>query len=273
MVSESLPEGIHEVAVPPQPATAAGVLVRLKQIQRVFHEDPLATVAQPTGRPSEIDAALLDLKKGNDGVACFNHLYKVITAEIDNRITEGGFFHDNDFLNLFDVVFANRYFGAIQKYQDSSRDGPAPACWRLLFQNREDQDISPMQFAVDGVACHVWLDLPVALVQTCKTMGKPLDKDTHDDFQKVNYIFYEKIPRLRRHFEDPFERDFDRSILKHILNHLCDSIVVFSRDLSWYHAEELWKVWDPPGNAKFEKHENKLDKAASFVGHGILGVL
>lgn len=271
MANVPLPEELRGVAVPPEHPTAADVLVRLKAIQGVFR-DPLADVAEPTGRSADLDMALSNLTKGHDGVACFNHLYKVITAEINNKINEGGFFHDNKFLNQFDAVFADRYFDAMQRYMNQAEDSPAPKCWQILFENRE-RKITPMQFAIDGIVCHVWMDLPIAVAQVCKETGRSLDDNTHNDFQKVNDIFREKIPKLRKHFESPSEREFDHSIVRHIVNHVSDFIVVHARDIAWKHATELWHVWDPPGNDELTKKKNDLDERASYICRGILGVL
>jgi Family of unknown function (DUF5995) len=122
-----LPEGICDVAVPPQTPTAADVLARLKMIQGLFHADPLAYVDDSSARLADLDSALADLRKGQDGVACFNYLYMVITADIKKKIEEGGFFRDNDFINKFDAFFGDRYISALQKYAGCSTSGPAPA--------------------------------------------------------------------------------------------------------------------------------------------------
>ena len=255
-----LPAGIDEIAIPPDPADVPGVLERLRAIQRTFRE-PLATAD-----PADFKGALADLKKdGRDGVVCFNHLYRVITAEINKEIHNGGFFHDNKFLTQFDVIFADRYLDAIRRYTDPAKYGPPPECWRILFKYREDREISPMQFAICGITCHVWMDLPFAVVQACKAMGESLDEYTHRDFQKINYIFHKKIPALRAYFEDPFERRFDRSIVKRLANNVCDFIVVQSRDLAWHHANELWAAWDPPNNDELARKKNDLDNQASHI--------
>lgn len=262
-----LPEGIGQVAVPPEPATVAGVLERLKAIQATFREEPLANAPESP----DLETALSDLKKdGRDGVVCFNHLYRVITAEINKEIMRGGFFHDNNFLTQFDVIFADRYLDAIRRYTDPAKYGSAPECWRILFEYRKDREISPMQFAICGVTCHVLFDLPIAVVQVCKEMGESLDDRTLGDFLKVNDIFHKKIPKLREHFEDEFERRFDRSIVKLLANHFCDFIVVQSRDLAWQHANELWGVWDPPDNDKLTEKKTDLDNCTSYIVRGIL---
>jgi Family of unknown function (DUF5995) len=267
-----LPEGIKE-ATYPEPKDVPGVLERLKEIQHVFCQDPLEAAEEPTGQPSDLEAALSDLEKIHDGVACFNHLYKVITAEINNRINEGNFFHNNKFLINFDVVFAKRYLEAIRKYAVPATAGATPRCWRILFENRKNQKIQPLQFAMLGVACHVCVDLPVAVVEVCKDMNRSLDIDTHCDFLKVNEIFYEKIPHLRHHYETKSERNFDRKMVRHYANNVCDFAVREGRDLAWKSAEELWKVWEPAGNSRLKCAENGLDRVTAIIGRAILGRL
>jgi hypothetical protein len=258
-----LPPGIDKAAVPPEPPDVTGVLERLKAIQHTFREprEPLATA-----EPTDLKQALVDLKQdGHDGVVCFNHLYRVITAEINKEIKGGRFFRNNDFLTQFDVIFADRYLDAIRRYTDPAKYGPAPECWRILFEYRENQEISPIQFAICGVTCHVWMDLPIAVVQVCKNTGVSLDDYTRRDYQKINKIFHKKIPALRKHFEDQAERKFDRSIVKRLANHVCDFIVIGSRDLAWQHAKELWETWDHPNGDELTKKKNELDNQASHI--------
>ena len=279
MPSAKLPDGIIE-ATHPDPTNVPEVLERLKAIQETLDkatrealdDEEIAADADP----ADFNTALAYLAKRQDGLACFNYLYRVITAEINNKINQGNFFHNNEFLTKFDVAFAKRYLGAIREYA-ADGSGPVPACWRVLFENRENSEINPMQFAVCGVVCHVWFDLPIALVSVVKEMKKSpdthiksLDTRVHDDFQEVNLIFYKKIPKLRRHFEDTSERALDHSIIKRLANHLCDFTVLWARDIAWRHGMELWEVWDSPGlGAK----ENDLDKRASYISRGTLGLL
>ena len=260
MPDAPLPPGIDKVAVPPDPPDVTGVLERLKAIQRTFRE-PLATA-----EPTDLKQALADLKEQrSDGVVCFNHLYRVITAEINKEIKGGRFFRNNKFLTQFDVIFAERYLDAIRRYTDPAKYGPAPECWRTVFKYREDQEISPMQFAICGIACHVWMDLPIAVVQVCKNMDESLDDYTRCDYQKINEIFHKKIPALRKHFEDQAERKLDRSIVRRLANHVCDFIVIESRDLAWQHAKELWETWDHPNGDELTKKKNELDTQASHI--------
>jgi hypothetical protein len=269
MPSVPLPEGIDKAVAPPGPSTVPGVLERLEAIQATFRGEGESLWNAP--QRADLKAAISDLTDTHhDGVVCFNHLYRVITADINEKIQGGRFFRNNDFLTQFDVIFADRYLDAIRRYANPAKYGSAPACWRLLFEYREDRNIHPMQFAICGVACHVLFDLPIATVQACKNMCMSLDDDTHVDFQKINTIFNEKIPELRKHYEDKSERALDRSIVKRMANRVCDSIVLLSRDLAWQHAKELWQMWDPPGNGKSKRNMDDLDNRTSYIARIIL---
>ena len=47
-----------------------------------------------------------------DGLACFNHLYTVITGQVQDDYLAGNF-ANGDFITRLDVSFANRYLGAV----------------------------------------------------------------------------------------------------------------------------------------------------------------
>jgi len=279
MPDDILPHDIIE-ATNPDLADVPQVLERLKAIQDILDKELRDRLGEEIADPADhvdLDAAFASMAKRTDGLACFNYLYRVITAEINVKIEDENFFHDNDFLTKFDVAFAQRYLGAIRKYTDQHEYGTAPACWRVLFENRENPKISPMQFAIAGVTCHVWLDLPIALVNVCKETKKTLDVGVHDDFQEVNIIFYEKIPKLRRHFENTSERELDHSIIKRLTNHMCDFTVMWARDRAWRHGMKLWDEWGPGDEPKDEEKvaetEKELDNHAAFMVRATLGLL
>ena len=47
-----------------------------------------------------------------DGLACFNHLYSVITGQVQEDYLDGKF-ASGDFITRLDVAFANRYLSAV----------------------------------------------------------------------------------------------------------------------------------------------------------------
>ncbi|MDQ1394169.1 MAG: hypothetical protein QOF30_3146 [Acidimicrobiaceae bacterium] len=196
----------------------------------------------------QVDADRRDPLYENDGVACFDYLYTVITKNVLRCVHAKGYeeldeddprFQDLAFLACLDVAFANRYlealgFGEAPEFQ--------PSCWQTLIDHREMRDISPLVFAIAGVNAHVNFDLPFALIKACSVLASELDSGTHhEDYQLINQIFALHMQQLRRHFENRFERGFDRALVSTIENLLGDLVVVVARDMAWMTAKRLWR--------------------------------
>jgi hypothetical protein len=261
VTDESPPDGGPLPAAAVEAACLTGitdipaVLQRMRMIQAALAEEP----------PGEDLESLRELHEMKDGLACFNHLYRVITAQILTELAAGEFFHDPTFLQELDVQFARRYFTAIATYgagHCSSRS------WAVLIDRRRDPAITPMQFAVAGVNTHVNFDLPFAVVATCQKLGHSLHTDQQKhDYDRVNEVFFTKIPALRRHFEDRWDRRLDRRIVRQINNHVDDMVVVLDRGLAWLQAEQLWRIRD---SAAYPRAEQTHDASVALLNHALL---
>jgi hypothetical protein len=180
----------------------------------------------------------------NDGVACFDYLYTVITKNVlrcvqNQLLPDDPCFHDKAFMACLDVAFANRYLAAMGQGEPPFQ----PRCWQSLLDHREIRDISPLIFAVAGVNAHVNFDLPLALIEACAVAGCELESGTnHSDYQLINHIFAVHMQQLRQHFENRFERGFDKAAISKIENVVGDIVVVVARDLAWITAKKLWRV-------------------------------
>src|SRR6266513_1302876 len=127
----------------------------------------------------------------HDGVACFTYLYHRITTRVLEGI-ESGRFDDGEFVNLLDVVFANRYLAALRASVLSP--GDVPDAWEVLFQRRAEPHITRLQFAAAGVNAHVNFDLAVAVADTCTRLGSaPAIGEKHQSYQEINRIFAEEM--------------------------------------------------------------------------------
>jgi len=169
-----------------------------------------------------------------DGLACFNHLYTVITGQVQDDYLAGKF-ANGDFITRLDVSFANRYLGAVYDELEA-----APRPWQCLLEQRSDRWISPLAFAVVGVSAHVNFDLAFAVVETGTQMGQ-LNPVDHDDYQHLNAIFFREMHKLRHYYEDGTERWIERAFgLTTIENLLGDAVVVVSRYFAWNKAKRLW---------------------------------
>lgn len=203
------------------PTTVGAVVQRLSALQEVMETSH--------GRPE-------------NPVAAFNDLYRTITQAVDDRLTAGAF-ADPEFMVALDLRFAERYFNAIDQWND--QDAWAPRCWSALF-DRWDDDLVPFLGATAGVTAHIKFDLAPALVQTFRQVGGPVLDDSPErraDYDMLNDIFAEKIPPLRRGLlkDNRFADWFDRAT-----GNLDDvfqaASIEAARDASWTLAGDLWDL-------------------------------
>jgi hypothetical protein len=201
-----------------------------------------------------------------DGVARFNFLYHLITQQVRDGANQARF-ADNDFMRALDVAFANRYFDALRA--DARNPGSAPKVWQALIDERANQHVFAMQFAVAGVNAHINFDLAFALVNACTTMHVELGAGRqHDTYQEINDVFAEQMEPLRKHYENPLVRFFDRSILSRIANLGGDLAVIVTRDAAWMNG--TW-MWPRRGDAdEIREHSDEMDDAATSLSDVIL---
>jgi hypothetical protein len=228
-MTDALPEqknAITALVKAPAPTEVKDVVTRLKDLQ--------AEMERFNGR-------------SDNPVASFNQLYTTITREVDQHLTETKF-QDPDFMTTLDLRFAERYFSALQQWND--RSAWAPRCWSALFNRWNDDDMAPILGAVAGVTAHIQFDLGAALVQTFREIGGPVLDDSSArkaDYDILNDIFAEKIPTLRRGFLEGnlFADWFDR--LTGTLDDVFQSASIeAARASSWKTAKQLWQLRDDP---------------------------
>ena len=201
-------------------------------------------------------------RSSHDGLACFNHLYTVITRQVQDDYLAGKF-ANGDFITRLDVSFANRYLGAVYAEIEA-----APRPWQCLIDQRSDRWISPLAFAIVGVSAHVNFDLAFAVVETGTQMGQ-LDPVDHNDYQHLNAIFFREMYKLRRYYESGNERWLERNLgLTTVENILGDALVVVSRYLAWNKAMRLWHQRTEAGADASDEHTTA--KSVGSLNHGVL---
>ena len=216
-----------------------------------------AVLARMTAIASELPA--------DDGVARFNHLYLEETVAVETATGSAGF-QDPEFIRALDVVFAGRYFAAV----DASRAGTTVArSWAPLFASRSDPHIAPIQFALAGMNAHINHDLPLALVTTFEARSVELSRDSppYGDYLKINATIAATEARVKQEFLTGMVGVADA-----ILGHIDDVIAIWSiteaRNAAWTNAEALWALRDHPDlTAAFE---DTLDGTVGFASRGLL---
>lgn len=199
-----------------------------------------------------------------DGVARFNDLYLAVTREV--VATAGGDgFEDPAFLAKLDLLFAERYFDA---YDDAGERDQASA-WRPLFEARARAGVAPIQFALAGMNAHINYDLCLALVDTHRELGVPVEAGTprHRDYLKVNAILERVEALVKERLATGLVGCADDA-----LGRLDDVLAIWSvaraRDSAWAHAEVLENLVRLPWVAS--RYVETLGHVVGFAGRGLL---
>lgn len=88
--------------------------------------------------------------------------YLETTKEYQRASLESGFFHDPEFVNHEDVVFAQLYFDAYDAYARGDRAAVPPA-WRVAFDAAADRSVTTSGDVLLGISAHINRDLPIVL--------------------------------------------------------------------------------------------------------------
>ena len=195
-----------------------------------------------------------------DGVGVFNRVYLAVTEEVGRHV-DSGRFPDTGAAITLDVLFAERYLAAVETV---AADRRPPACWRPLFQFRRHPGVRPLQFALAGINAHIGHDLPLAVMDTCRTLGcEPADLE--DEFDRLGDILVSLEERIR---EDLMPGP-DLFQIADPLTHLLGSwSLERARDSAWAAALALRALGELPSVA--EEFRERLDGAVGLVGRMLL---
>ena len=136
-----------------------------------------------------IDGVLLSLdrviewsKENSSRLGYFAALYRKVTRAVKAGIADGSF-ADGPRMERLDVIFANRYLDALERYH-SERES-TPHAWRLAFETAEQWWPIVLQHLLLGMNAHINMDLGIAAV-ACVPPGALTG--VKSDFFKINGI-------------------------------------------------------------------------------------
>ena len=197
-------------------------------------QGPVTSIAEAIARMEAIGASL----PASDGLACFNRMYLAVTQTVDQEVSQG-FFADPRFMTMLDVVFANIYLAAADA---ASAPATVPLAWRPLVEQRANQGIEPIQFALAGMNAHINHDLPLAVVSTCTDLGTAPEAGSHlADFQKVDQLLDAAEEAVRHSFGSTIEQEIDAH-LQAVDNLVACWSLNSARDLAWQNSLVLWAL-------------------------------
>jgi hypothetical protein len=223
---------------------------------------PVSSIAELLERMAAIDAVL----PPTDGLSCFNRMYRLVTAAVQQHLDVGRF-QDPAWMATLDIVFGNLYLDAIRASVTSPDN--APRAWMALLECRHDSRVSPLQFALAGLSAHINRDLPIAVVTTSQQLQTTPDSGAHHaDYAEINAVLAAVEPTVRGTFSHAF-LDAADAALPGLQDVVANFNILKARETAWANAETLWLLTHlaPRAAADFL---SGLDHLVGFASRGLL---
>ena len=214
-----------------------------------------------------LDIIINDAKTAPSRLGFFPAVYRQVTFRIKRGI-ETDFFDDSARMDTYTTQFANRYFTALEAYQNNQRLSRA---WRTAFETTQETNSLIVQHILLGMNAHINLDLAVVTAGVGVRGSLP---DIEADYNRINDILasvmdeiQEKIGQVSPLFDilDRIGGDKDESIINFSIQK--------ARQKAWEKATLLSELPSP----LWKPTINHLDAEVAFLGRlvakpgGILG--
>ncbi len=136
-----------------------------------------------------LDEIIQWAKANNSRLGYFPALYRKVTVSVKQGIADG-FFEDGKRMERLDVLFAGRYFEALDAYRAGL---PVKKSWEVAFTTADDWWAIVLQHLLLGINAHINVDLAIVAAQTCP--GKEIGS-LQEDFNKINLILGSLINKV-----------------------------------------------------------------------------
>lgn len=208
---------------------------------------------------NRLDGVIEQCSRENSKMGFFAVLYRDVTVEVQRSIIAGRF-EDGPRMERFDVLFANRYLDAIDRYWRKERPTRS---WLLAFEAAEKRPPIILQHLLLGMNAHINLDLAIAAVQTAPGETLPGLKR---DFYEITVLLDEMIDHVQERIDhvSPWFRIIDR-VGGRTEEHICAFAIAEARTLAWRAAERL-AVLNPEA---FEREVAEHDQVVARIGQAI----
>ena len=180
-----------------------------------------------------------------------------MTVAVKEKIEEGDFFDDNERMERLDVIFANRYLEAFDRF----RQGESPTrSWDYACRAADQWWPIVLQHLLLGMNAHINLDLGIAAAQTVPASELP---QLQDDFNRINQVLADLVGEVKAELAQIWRtlRFFNR-----YLGDVQHAIINFSmskaRDEAWAVATRL----APLGEKERASAIEHLDRDVVGVG-------
>lgn len=208
----------------------------------------------------QLDSIIDWARTNNSRLGYFAALYRRVTIKVKEGIA-AGFFEDGARMERLDVVFANRYLEALERFQ---KNRVLTRSWKVAFDASQAWWPIVLQHLLLGMNAHINLDLGIAAART--SPGAAV-RDLKNDFMKINEILTTLVDGIQRELAEIWPV---LALLDRVGGRTDEVLVNFSmtkaRDHAWRVAESL----APLGEANRTPTIDDLDKKVVALGYRVL---
>jgi len=198
--------------------------------------------------------------------------YLRTTQEYRRSVADGTFFHDTNFVNHQDAVFAEMYFDAYDAWHAGDAPGTPPA-WRVAFDAADRGLVTGTGNLLLGMSAHVNRDLAFVLADI--GLVRPDGSSRKDDHDKVNEFLNRVMEPLLAEAAARFDPTIDDGQLPWTTldETALLQMLVGWRETAWRNAERLVAAPDPDARAQvaadiesFAEAQNRMIVAGTSYG-------
>ena len=199
--------------------------------------------------------------QNEDRLGFFASLYRTVTIIVKERC-DTGFFEDNDRMRLLDVVFASRYFQALDGYRNQTCE--PTQCWAASFEAAQLRKLLTLQHLLLGMNAHISLDLGIA---TAEVANGQITPSLERDFNRLNNILASLIDTIQNELSEisPLLRFLDR-LAGRTDETFASYSINFARDRAWEFAQHLVSLSPEEREASIVDHDARVaDFSRRFI--------
>jgi hypothetical protein len=187
----------------------------------------------------QLDSIIDWARTNNSRLGYFAALYRKVTVKVKEGIA-AGFFEDGARMERLDVVFANRYLEALERFQ---KNRVLTRSWKVAFEASQAWWPIVLQHLLLGMNAHINLDLGIAAART--NPGSAV-RDLKSDFMKINDILAALVDGVEQELAHIWPV---LGLLDRIGGRTDEVLINFSmlkaRDHAWKVAKEFAPLSDP----------------------------
>jgi hypothetical protein len=222
---------------------------------------------------SQLDEIVERARRERSRIGYFAALYRDVTTRVKHDIATGRF-EDGARMERLDVIFANRYLGALEAHRARR---PMSRCWRVAFDATARWPPLVLQHLLLGMNAHINLDLGIAAAETCPGALLPA---LERDFAEINRLLAEMIDDVQRRLTriSPWMGLLDR-VGQRADEALCGFCLAAARGVAWGAATRLVSLSPDRQAAEIDRLDgiatalaSPIERPGPLVGAALLAV-